>query len=180
MDIVGGIAAAKGAIDIAAALRRAEKNLDVATYKSQLSDLMEKLTDARLALVDAKEALADSDVEIDRLKRAFRERASLIKGDGDYSYLTNDDGERTGLPICPKCEALHNRHIQLKQCVKLDVAKCPACDSEFCPVTCYVSPSENGGIETTTVVQYREAERQRQVEQNAKMARINSKSWMGY
>jgi hypothetical protein len=181
MDVVGGIAAAKGAIDIAAALRKAEKNLDAATYKAQLTDLIEKLTDARLALVDAKEALAERDAEVERLKEAFQERASLVKGDGDYSYLLNTKGERSGLPICPKCAALHHRHIQLKQHVQVDAAKCPACDAEFKPVSCYIPPSENGGTETTTVARFIERQRQRESERSAAIARANAnRSWMGY
>jgi hypothetical protein len=179
MDLVGGIAAAKGAIDIAAALRKTEKNLDAVTYKAQLTDLIEKLTDTRLALVDAKEALAQRDAEIEGLKNAFQERASIVKGDGDYSFLVNETGERSGFPICPKCEALYHRHIQLKQQVQIDAAKCPACDAEFRPVACYIPPSENGGSETTTAAQYRERERQRQAETSAEIARINSeRSWM--
>lgn len=180
MDIVGGIAAAKGAIDIAAALRKADKNLDAATYKAQLTDLLEKLTDARLALVDAREALADRDATIQELKKNFEERGALVGGDGDYNYLLNSNGERAGLPICPKCEALHQRNVQLKQHVQIDAGKCPACDAEYRPVTCYVPPSANNGSETTTVAQYRERERQRQAERNAKIARMNSNSWMGY
>jgi hypothetical protein len=146
---------------------------------AQLTDLLEKLTDARLALVDAREALAERDATIQGLKKNFEERGALVKGDGDYSYLLNSGGERAGLPICPKCEALHQRHVQTKQHIQIDAAKCPACDAEFKPVTCYVPASENGGLETTTVDQYRERERQRRAENNAKIARLNSeRSWM--
>jgi len=179
MDIVGGIAAAKGAIDIASALRNAERSLDAASYKAQLADLMEKLTDVRLALVEAKELIGERDDEIERLKASFEERAELIKGDGDYSYRVNEKGERSGFPVCPKCQAIHQRQIQLKQHDRIDAAKCPACDAEFHPVTSYIPASENGGTETTAMDRYYEQERARRSKQYAAIARANSgSSWM--
>jgi hypothetical protein len=138
------------------------------------------LTDARLALVNAKEALAERDNEIERLKKSFEERSELVKGDGDYSYRINENGERAGYPVCPKCQALHQRHIQLKQRDAVDSGRCPACDAEFHPVTCYIPGSENGGAETTAMNRYYEQERARRERQYAGLARVNSgSSWMG-
>lgn len=50
MDIVGGLAAASQALGIAKALRGIEKDYDAATYRAQIAELIDALTDAKLAL----------------------------------------------------------------------------------------------------------------------------------
>lgn len=176
MDIVGGIAAAKGAIDIASALRKTAKDYDAASARASLTDLIEKLTDARLAMVEAKDAISERDAEIDRLKASFKKQEKLVPGDGDYRFFLNVQGERFGMPACPKCEERERRFVQLKQHIQIDTGKCPSCDAEFKPVTCYVPASVNAGTETTTMAQFRAAEQERRTKRSAQIARLNSRS----
>lgn len=138
MDIIAGITAATQAIGIAKALRSIEKNYDEATYKAQIADLIDALTDAKLALSDAKEGLAERDKEIARLKESFETKAALVAGDGGYSYLANDAGNPVGYPVCPKCEELIGRIVQTKEHEHSGKARCPACSDVYNPVVCYL------------------------------------------
>lgn len=137
MDILGGIAAASQALGIAKALRGIEKDYDAATYKVQIVDLIDALSNAKLALVDARENTAELEAEIARLRASFDAKAKLVKGAGDYSYFTDDDGKPIGFPACPGCEA-GGRIVQLKQDGPTETARCPTCDKSHSPVTCYL------------------------------------------
>jgi hypothetical protein len=74
MDIASGIAAVTQGLGIAKALRGIEKTYDQATYRAEVAEVIESLTNAKLALTDAKLALAEAneglakrDREIERL-----------------------------------------------------------------------------------------------------------------
>jgi hypothetical protein len=138
MDVLGGIAATKTAMDIAKTLKDINKSFDEATYKANMTELIENLSEARLALVEAKEQIFNKDREIEALKELNVERKNLVKGEGGYSYLTNDEGRPIGFPVCPKCDAVDGRLIQLVEHLKGNVGKCPACANEYKPVTCFL------------------------------------------
>jgi hypothetical protein len=143
MDIISGISAATQAISIAKALRGIEKDYDAASYKSQITDLISSLADAKLALSDAKDQLADRDQEIARLKASFEDKASLKKGIGDYSYKTDENGNLYGYPVCPRCEAVDCRIVQTKEAGRSNAASCPVCSKVYHPVDCYL-PAGSG------------------------------------
>ena len=134
MDIGSGIAAATQALGIAKTLRIIERNYDEATYKAQVSELICALSDAKLSLSDAKEELAKKNKEIEKLKSSFEVRETLIKGPGDYKFLTDSEGGAVGFPVCPRCEAADGRIVQLKQDQIIIQAKCPVCSTIFRPV----------------------------------------------
>lgn len=144
MDIVSGIGAVTSALGIAKTLRGIEKTYDEATYKAQVADLINALTDAKLAMAEAKEDLAGKDKEIERLKASFEQRGNLYDGPGDYKFFTGDDGMPRGYPICPHCEAKEGRIVQLKQDNVIIQAKCPVCSNVFRPVECFVPQSAGG------------------------------------
>lgn len=146
MDITGGIAAATQALGIAKALRGIEKEYDAATYKAQIVDLINSLTDAKLALSDAKDGIAERDREIERLRANFDAKSALVKGQGDYNYLTDDNGKRVGYPVCPKCEQVEGRVIQLKEHEFSGKSRCPACLEVYHPVISYLP--QGSGFET--------------------------------
>ena len=134
MDIVGGIAAATQAVTIIRSIRDAERALDAATLKAQLADLIAKVADTKIALSEAKEALQLKDGEINRLRRAFEERAELVVGPDDYKYRRRSDGEPTGYPMCPACEAVDGRIVQLVRSGHWRNGQCPFCKSMFTPI----------------------------------------------
>jgi len=110
MDIVSGIGAVSSALGIAQTLRGIEKTYDEATYKARVTDLINALTDAKLAMTERKEGLAAKDKEIDRLTSSFAAKAALVSGDGGYSYFADDNGNPVGYPVCPKCEQVKGRN----------------------------------------------------------------------
>lgn len=146
MDIVSGIGAVTSALTIAKTLRGIEKTYDEATYKAHVADLINSLTDAKLAMADAKEALAGKDKEIERLKASFEAKAALVNGDRGYSYLTDDGGNPIGYPVCPKCEQVNGRIIQTKEHENSGKSRCPACSDVYSPVVCYLP--QGGGYVT--------------------------------
>lgn len=178
MDVIAGLGAVSNALTIAKALRKIDKDYDSAVLRAQLADLIDQLTDAKISLTEAKDQLSIKDNEISRLKEQQITIKSLLHGDGDYSYLTNEKGERTGFPCCPRCLEVDSRTIQIKMNVNVDSAKCPVCSSEYRPVTCYIPASENGGKETTKVEQYRETRKRQHEEQSARFSALNSDSWL--
>jgi hypothetical protein len=139
MDIVSGINAVSSALGIAKALRSIEKSYDEATYKAQVADLINALTDAKLAMAEAKEDLASKDKEIMRLTQSFEAKAMLVSGDGGYSYFSDENGNPVGYPACPKCEQVHGRVIQTKEHEFSGKSRCPACSDVYHPVICYLA-----------------------------------------
>lgn len=146
MDIVSGIAAVTQGLGIAKALRSIEKSYDEATFKAKIAEVIESLTDAKLALAEAKDAMAAKDKEIERLKAAFESKAKLATGDGGYSYFADDSGKPVGYPVCPKCEQVNGRIIQTKENEHSGKSRCPACSEVYTPVVCYLE--QGGGYET--------------------------------
>lgn len=141
MEILAGIAAAKQALDIARAMRGLEQSFDQATMKAKLVDLIDALSDAKLALTDAKEDLAERDNTIATLKANFELSGALIKADGDYEYFTGPNGKPLGFPVCPSCR-IEGSIVQLKQDGASFDARCPKCKTKFSPVTCYLPPED--------------------------------------
>jgi hypothetical protein len=173
MDIAAWLASVKPAMDVAKALKDINKSFDEAVYKSNIADLTEKLSDARLALIEAKEQAFEKDKEIGELKRLQIERGHLVEGEGGYRYRADGNGAPLGFPMCPKCDPVDGRLIQLVEDKAGNAAICPACASQFKPVTCYLPA---GG----TLREQQVAERNRKSEEmNRRMqsARRNS-SWM--
>lgn len=142
MDIAAGIAAVTQGLGIAKALRGIEKSYDEATFKAKIAEVIESLTDAKLALAEAKENMAEREKEIQRLKESFLLREKLVQDRGDYKYIANEYGEPIGYPICPKCEVVDGRIVQLKQDGGLIKGRCPACATAFSPLTAYYSKKE--------------------------------------
>ena len=85
MDILGGLTAAKLALDLVKDLKEIDKSVDEASFKLKLAELTSALADTKVALSDAKISLQEKNEEIEIL------RSSLdIAQNGDF---------------CPKCRA---------------------------------------------------------------------------
>lgn len=141
MDFASGLASASQAMALAKALRNIDRNLDAATYRATIAELMEAATDAKIALVEAKESLAGKDAEILRLKDAFVQKAKLGAGPGGYLYEVNDDDAMVGFPFCPRCDQIDGRMVRLVQNKDIQDAKCPVCSNEYTPVTAFGVPT---------------------------------------
>jgi hypothetical protein len=133
------ITSVTAALKAAKAWRDVEKAFEAAGFRAQLADVIDALTDAKLALAEAKEQQSAKDAEIIRLKQTIDDRHSLVNGDGGYKYAVGDNGVAMGFPVCPKCDQIDGRLIHLVQDGDVKQAKCPACATVFNPVTCYLS-----------------------------------------
>lgn len=173
MDIGSGLAAAGNALTIAKTLKSIDKDYDAATYKMKIIELIDALTDAKLALAEAKEKLAENARKIVELIDNTQRRERLLSGEGGYQYRSNANGERQGYPVCPRCLSDQSKITALVQNVRVDAAKCPSCRTEYQPITCYIPPSENNGLETTAWAQHIANREEQSRKTNEALERIN-------
>lgn len=136
-SIIAALSGTAQAITIAKAIRDAEKAYDRATIRAEMAEVIEKLVDARLALAEARDALSEKDREVERLKAAFSERAELVVGERGYKYKKGPEGNPSGRTMCPKCEVVSGRIVEMKQDGGAMRAKCPVCDAQFYPVNSF-------------------------------------------
>lgn len=95
MDIPAGLAAAAQAVRIAQSLRRAGMT-DATTCNAQISDLLEKLSDIRLALIDARARQVEAEAELIRLSAACEDQGRL-------------DARAAGETTAPRAQAARSR-----------------------------------------------------------------------
>ena len=117
-------------------MRAVEKDFDAATFKAQMVELREALTDARLAMIEAREENAGLQAEIERLKQVAVDRDALLEV-GSYKYV-GSNGQPVGFPICPKCDATDSRLVKLVRQGHMRGAMCPVCTNSYDPVDCYL------------------------------------------
>ena len=68
MDIIGGLSAAKIALDLAKDLREIDKSVDEAGFKLKIAELVSAVADTKVALADAKEQIHELQHEIRSLR----------------------------------------------------------------------------------------------------------------
>jgi hypothetical protein len=64
MDVIGGLTAAKLALDLAKDLREIDKSVDEATFKMKLAELMSALADTQVAFAQAKTKISDLEQQL--------------------------------------------------------------------------------------------------------------------
>jgi hypothetical protein len=86
----------------------------LASWETKARFALDAPTDARLGVVDAQEMLRSKEKEIGRLGEAlaFRDKQTVERY--EYSYRMKD-GEPTGHPYCPICEANAYSMLPLRQ-----------------------------------------------------------------
>ncbi|RUU85796.1 hypothetical protein EOB59_30935 [Mesorhizobium sp. M7A.F.Ca.MR.176.00.0.0] len=129
MDIVGGLAAAAQALDIARQLREFDKSFSDAEFKLKIADLYLALSDTKMALADARDALQERDSEIRRLKALAESKVKTVRV-GQYNYGINPDGKPASLPFCPTCEQSHGLQIQITHSIG-GHNLCPKCKGVY-------------------------------------------------
>jgi len=169
MDFATGLSAASNGLSIAAWLKKVGKDYDAAEYKMKIAELVDALTEAKLALTEAKESAANQSKEIEALKVNFETKKHLARGEGDYLYFAGPNDKPLGFPICLACET-DGKIIQLKRNGAIQDTKCPKCKAEFTPVTCYL-PAEAG--DETLAAQHSRLQAEERARTSAKMARMN-------
>lgn len=117
MDISVAITGIDAALKTLRGLRELEKSYDAAVLKGQLVDLMEQVTDAKMALVDARG-------EISQLKEKLNAKAKMVEFKGQF-YAANEAGEPIGVPYCGAC--LVEDGTQIRYNSVLGNWLCPRC-----------------------------------------------------
>ena len=132
MDIMLTISAITSALDIVKKVRDIDKNIDAAEYRSRIAEILDALTEAKLALIEAKSVIADKDEEIRTLKSTAQQTSSLVLHKG-YYYKKNADGAPTGKPHCPVCLQKHKMIFQLEKDTNFPGHPwiCPSCNNQI-------------------------------------------------
>jgi soluble cytochrome b562 len=171
VDPTAVITSVTAALKAAKAWRDVEKAFEAAGFRAQLADVIDALTDSKLALAEAKERQATDNAEIARLKLTIEKRAALINGAGGYRYAADENQNPIGFPVCPKCDQIDGRLIHLVQDGGVEQAKCPACATKYTPVSCFLV----GG--RTLFQKDIDERRQKNEEANRRLNNAN-RSWM--
>ena len=124
MDLATGLAGLNAALTTLKGLRSLEKAYDQAALKAQIVDLMEHVSDAKMALLDAKEQIQARDDEIAALKAKLVARAAMVEYRGQH-YPVNAEGKPTGLPFCGACLADNGTQVRYNEV--LGNFLCPRC-----------------------------------------------------
>jgi exosome complex RNA-binding protein Csl4 len=103
MDLIAGLAATAKGLEIAKALRDIDRSMESAEYRSRIADLIDQLTDAKIALSEAKETIAEKDAEIRRLSDVQAAKVQTLRNKDGFNFGLVD-GQVNPLPFCPTCE----------------------------------------------------------------------------
>ena len=134
----------KGAMQIVKGLQSIKESFDGATLKAQIVELMEALSDARLALIEAKESAITQDQEINRLKDALSKKKEMVERDGYFYMKRSDNGEPKGSPYCSTCLQVNGHQIlttKIPMGGHLKGSMCPTCKSNYLGIKSY--PNEH-------------------------------------
>jgi hypothetical protein len=114
MDIIAGLTAVSETLKITKELRAIDAEVDKATLKLRLADLVDGLLEAKEALQDAKERERELLKEIADLKIEFAEKANWEDENGCL-YKLDESGNRIGLPFCNLCFVRDGKKYRLKR-----------------------------------------------------------------
>ena len=138
VDPTAVITSVTAALKAAKTWRDVEKAFETASFRAQLADVIDALTDSKLALAEAKKRQVANNAEIERLKLTIANRQTLVNGADGYRYAIDENQNSIGFPVCPKCDQIDGRLIHLFQDGGVQKAKCPACATQYSPVTCFL------------------------------------------
>lgn len=131
MDIPAALASISTAIEIAKTVSEINKELDTSAYKLQMAELRSALADAKTAVTDIQDNLRERERQIAMLKEAFALKGTLIEQDG-FRFFAGDNGDPKGFAVCPRCETVDGRLIQLVRGIRIPPSStCPQCKTQY-------------------------------------------------
>lgn len=129
VDIPVLLASISNSIGIARAVR--EINFDQADLRVKMLELIDTLTESKIALTDAQEDLQEKDREIARLTAAFARTGELVQRQG-YQFLKNTRGEPQGTPVCSRCLEVDGRiMLTTRHTGERGTVVCPQCKTVY-------------------------------------------------
>lgn len=121
----------RSAIDIARALRAADNAAAIAGARLQISDLVDKLVDAKEQFTEISNLVDARDKEIADLKRRLQRSGEVVKHLGAY-YDKGVQDRPAGDPYCSRCFEVEGLlvHITLPAHQNAGTT-CPQCRQQF-------------------------------------------------
>lgn len=145
MDIVAAITTTTAALKIVREVRELDAAFDKAVLRSQMVDLMDKLSDVKVALIDAQDELREKDAALAKAKSAFETKASAIWKSGFlYMESPEEPGEPYGYPYCKRCDEVDGRLVTTANSMKERGCVCPQCKAVYIDPQRYLLKSERG------------------------------------
>lgn len=129
MDIVTAITAGTKALEALKAISDIDKNLDAATWKGKVADLMCGIADMKLALIEANDKIRDLEKDNEALLNQVRFKAEKTVYEKGLLYEVYEDGKVAEFPFCQHCMT-NAKYIRLSRTPKNDVA-CPGCKMQY-------------------------------------------------
>jgi|TARA_R100000005_G_C4963989_1_gene179560 hypothetical protein len=131
VSISSALTSIKTASDIVKMIRESDASLEKAEMKLQLAELMESLADTKMNLSTIQDELKGRDERIAELEVALELKGEIVR-DNEVYYMTNDEGEPTGDPLCPNCIEVNSKYVHLVQNVRpRNQSRCPNCESMY-------------------------------------------------
>jgi len=115
------------------AIQDIDKNLDAATFKAKIADLMSTVAEAKIALVDARDEIASKDKEISRLKEELQFRRESTVTVAGFRYEKAENGKPIRMPFCSRRDIIDGILIRIVETCTRDGYKeiCPSCKADF-------------------------------------------------
>lgn len=126
-SISAALASLNAATDIVKGLRAVDRAIAETEVKIKLVDVLDKLTDARMALATLQEEVLARDRQIRGLQEKLDTRAKMVYS--QPAYWQEKDGQRDG-PFCPQCYDSAGKVIRL-QPAESGVWTCKTCGQVF-------------------------------------------------
>lgn len=101
-DISAILTSISTAIQIAKDLREADNAIERAELRLKLSEVVNGLADAKLAIAEMRDEIYSRELQINELQLALEFKAKLVRH-GDAYYETGAQGQATGSPYCLRC-----------------------------------------------------------------------------
>src|SRR5262245_53718421 len=131
VDIPVLLTAITQAIGIAKAVREIKGDFDQAELRAKMVEVMETLSDTKVALIEAGDEMREKDKEIARLREAFARREDTVEH-GGYRFLKNSKGNPRGRPICTRCYEVDARIMMTSRTDgERGTVVCPQCKTVY-------------------------------------------------
>ena len=129
--IGAALSSLKTATEIVKFIRESDVSLEKAELKLKLAELLGSLADTKMELVEVQDALIEKDKKIAELEDSFQKKDSLAR-QGDAYYITDEDGNPTGIAYCLSCWENEHRTRQLVNSSKdRTMHICTACGHQY-------------------------------------------------
>ena len=114
MDLMTGLSVISKILEITKELRQIDDKIVVAEFKLRISDIVDKLLDAKAALQDAQAQELQLRAEISDLKAKAKNHAKLKDSNG-LLFEIDEAGENIGEPFCNLCFAKEEKLIRMRR-----------------------------------------------------------------